>query len=249
MSALFGQLLPAHRIRAPVEARPDSASKNGPSTNAIVQAKRQKAAEASEAIAHDMQELLDHVQAGFQCLADKYNKKVSYFQELFFQCGLHFSLIAANHRKEGEEGMTAIQIAQDETYRKQYSEMTDEQREDLVKMHDSMKDQHARSMQLSGRSSIQDAAFTFGQITSLIQGLQDCVGIEGFCVFARSKPTFYMKPWVFYSCKKLEDYLSIAVPQWDSVHVSTQIKSFSVSGCDLSSVFPTLTSAPVSGVF
>ncbi|KAL1733404.1 hypothetical protein EV714DRAFT_204376 [Schizophyllum commune] len=249
MSALNGQSLPQRRFRAPLAER---SGQSGPSTNPVVLAKRQQAAEAKQDIATDMENLLNYVHSTFQQMADKYDKKVQYFQELFFQRGLHTvhrrekpnafnsfkAVVAANRREEGESGMTAVEIALNEDYKKQYQEMTEEERDEMVRIHQAMKDSYSKTMRLSGKSSAQDAAFTFGQITSLIQGLRDRVGVEAFCMVVRSKPNFYMQPLVFFTCKELEDYMHIAVPRWDSVRVSTLLESFAVSGCDPTSASP-----------
>ncbi|KAL1724899.1 hypothetical protein EV714DRAFT_278081 [Schizophyllum commune] len=248
MSALHGQSLPQRRFRAPLAER---SGQSGPSTNPVVLAKRQQAAEIRQDIATDMEKLLDHVHSAFQQMSDKYDKKVQYFQELFFQRGLHTvhrrekpnafnafkAVVAANRREEGESSMTAVDIALNEDYKKQYQDLTEEERDELVKTHQAMKDQHAKAMRLSGKSSVQDAAFTFGQITSLIQGLRDRVGVEALCIVVRSKPNFYMQPLVFFTCKELEEYMRIAVPRWDSVRVSTLLESFAVSGCDPTRAF------------
>ncbi|KAL1738486.1 hypothetical protein HDZ31DRAFT_50915 [Schizophyllum fasciatum] len=251
MSALHGQSLPARRFRAPLEAQP---SKSGPSTNPVVLAKRQQAAEVQQNIAHDMENLLDYVNSQFQQMADKYEKKVLYFQELFFQRGLHTvhrrektnvfnafkASVAASRHEEGESGMTAVEIARNDEYMEQYRGLTEDERAELVKQHQETKEQHAKAMRLSGRSSVQDAAFTFGQVTSLIQGLRDRVGVEGLCIIVRRKPNFYMKPLIFFTCKEIEDYMSIAVPRWDTGRVGTLLESFAVSGCDPTSAYRSL---------
>ncbi|KAI5822909.1 hypothetical protein K523DRAFT_358028 [Schizophyllum commune Tattone D] len=248
MSALNGQSLPQRRFRAPLAER---SGQSGSSTNPVVLAKRQQAAEAKQDITTDMENLLNYVHSTFQQMADKYDKKVQYFQELFFQRGLHTvhrrekpntfnsfkAVVAANRREEGESGMTAVEIALNKDYKKQYQEMTEEERDEMVRIHQAMKDSYSKTMRLSGKSSAQDAAFTFGQITSLIQGLRDRVGVEAFCMVVRSKPNFYMQPLVFFTCKELEDYMHIAVPRWDSVRVSTLLESFAVSGCDPTKAF------------
>ncbi|TRM56398.1 hypothetical protein BD626DRAFT_575723 [Schizophyllum amplum] len=196
MSALHGQSVPLRRARVPAEAYPAGAGKKGPSTNPVAIAKRQQNAENNLSLAADMEELFEHVEAQFQRMSDKYDKKVQYFQELFYQRGLHTvhrrektnafntfkSTIAANRREEGLPGLTVAQIAADEDYMKQYHDMTEEERTAMIDEHDKTKDRQTNAIRLSGKARYQDATFVFGQITMLIQGLRDRVGVEGFCV-------------------------------------------------------------------
>ncbi|TRM55354.1 hypothetical protein BD626DRAFT_367867, partial [Schizophyllum amplum] len=197
-------------------------------------------------LAADMEELFEHVEAQFQRMSDKYDKKVQYFQELFYQRGLHSvhrrektnafnafkSTIAANRREEGLPGLTVAQIAADEDYMKQYHDMTEEERTAMIDEHDKTKDRQTNAIRLSGKARYQDATFVFGQITTLIQGLRDRVGVEGFCVLVRREPSFYMKPLIYFTRKEVEDYMPIAVPRWDSVKVATLLESFAILGCN-----------------
>ncbi|TRM55112.1 hypothetical protein BD626DRAFT_420507 [Schizophyllum amplum] len=244
MSALHGKTTPALRIHAPpLNPARRSTSKTTPGASD----KRKRRATEQRV---ELDNMLETIDAWCVRMADKFEKNTQYFHELLWQNGLHLvsrretnSFNAYNGLKSlelREEGrtMNAIDMATDNALKSEYNSLSNEQRATLVAEWDKHKSIRVHNARVSGMSRKQDFHQTTRTITTLLEGLEDRVGVEAMVVIVRNNSNYYAQPFTFWTNPELEKYMAIASPKWDTARVVTKMEAFAIAGCDTARAWP-----------
>ncbi|KAJ7433568.1 hypothetical protein FB451DRAFT_1419633, partial [Mycena latifolia] len=178
-------------------------------------------------------------------LAERFKMKPKYFHELMFQGGARmithqnkvnpynaFKAEKAAECRERGESKRVTDLHED--YFEEYSQLTDEQKEELVERHKDVRTREVKLRRDTPRGKIQDVSNTARNMELLLVGLGRRVGVEGFFCIVRNSADFHMKRRWYFTSKSLEQYMPIATrKKWNMVEVGAKIEAFAVAGCDV----------------
>ncbi|KAF8212735.1 hypothetical protein K438DRAFT_1566254 [Mycena galopus ATCC 62051] len=213
--------------------------------------KNEASAQRQSEINADVQSFLDDAFERATQLAEKYDKKLRYFLDLFFQGGARLvhqqkeinpynafkSEKAAELREEGNP-LNAGQIHVQ--FHEEYEQLDDEEKKALVERHKTTREtQPVRRFTPVGR--LQDFANTAHNMERLLSGLALRVGVQGFFGIVRSNTDFQCEPYWYFTSPELMEYMPLAVrKRWDTGDVGVRLEAFAIAGCDTMSERPIL---------
>ncbi|KAJ7062973.1 hypothetical protein B0H15DRAFT_958756 [Mycena belliarum] len=178
-------------------------------------------------------------------LAVRFKMKPKYFHELMFQGGARmlthqtkvnpYNAFKAEKAAECRDRGEAKNVADlHNEYFEEYSQLTDEQKADIVERHQDLRTREVKLRRETPRGKIQDVANTARNMELLMVGLGRRVGIEGFFCIVRNSSDFHMKPRWYFTSKALQEYMPLATrAKWTTTGVGAKVEAFAVAGCDV----------------
>ncbi|KAF8169210.1 hypothetical protein K438DRAFT_1941401 [Mycena galopus ATCC 62051] len=264
MPVAFATIASASHARMRINNAPHQ--KAAPSTTAQQNAKCMEREERKAYTDTVVQEWCDITHTMAQKLAKKYDRDEKYYLELFFQGSAHMikhqevinPYNAFKHEKAAEvreheshflllplillpsfltEGVkkNTKEIHQDDF--EEYQALTVTEKQELVACFQKVKDENFTLHRDTTKGNIQDVVNVMRNMTSLLTGLHQRVGVEGFVCIVCSSTSFTMELQWFFTSSAFHDYMPIATrKKWDTGEVGMKLEVFAVAGCDASNL-------------
>ncbi|KAF7371510.1 hypothetical protein MVEN_00005800 [Mycena venus] len=215
-----------------------------PLTTAEQSAKREEREERKAYTDTIIQEWRNITYTMAQKLAKKYDRDEKYYLELFFQGGAHMikhqevinPYNAFKHEKAAEVREQGLKKNAKEIHRDHFGEykaLTVTEKRELVARFQKVKDENFTLHRDTTKGNIQDVSNVMRNMSSLLTGLRQRVGVEGFVCIVRGSTSFTMDPQWFFTSSAFHDYMPIATrKKWDTGEVGMKLEAFAIAGCD-----------------
>ncbi|KAK1218521.1 hypothetical protein PQX77_011587 [Marasmius sp. AFHP31] len=187
-----------------------------------------------------------YVQAECAQMGLDFDRKTRYFLDMFFQGGVRvskpanevndFNAFKSNKayelRKAGGPVMTIQEIQ--EAFKHEYDAQTPAERQKGVEEYKARRDLDTRERLKypSIKEKIADSASSVSQITGVLKGLKERVGIEAVVLVVKNRPEKIMKPQWIFTDPRIQHYLPTIVRGWNTGYIGKKVEALAVAGCD-----------------
>ncbi|KAK1225153.1 hypothetical protein PQX77_011909 [Marasmius sp. AFHP31] len=239
-----------YNVVVPASTMPKSQRGKKPKRPAMTRAERERRRNNSKSNYVKMKlrigALRRYVRAECAQMGLDFDRKPRYFLDMFFQGGVRVSKLAnevndfnafkSNKayelRKADGPAMTIQEIQT--TFKHEYDAQTPAERQKGVEEYKARRDLNAREKikYPSIKEKIADSASSVSQITGVLKGLKERVGIEAVMLVVKNRPEKIMKPQWIFTDPRIQHYLPTIVRGWNTGYIGKKVEALAVAGCD-----------------
>ncbi|RDX42145.1 hypothetical protein OH76DRAFT_1488927 [Lentinus brumalis] len=172
-------------------------------------------------------------------LAEKYGRDANYYLNLMLsgavklkggRKGNAYNAWLHHLSQTNNDGVDVVELGQENI--EDYYNLTDEQKNELVKEFEEEKKSQTHGLRLGARARTKDVSVTCKKIEDLFTGIQGRAGVEGFYMIVRSNGDYSFKPRFWFTSESLDEYLRGAVRRFEPEKIGVLAEAFAISGAN-----------------